>query len=422
MSSLLKFPYGKDFLQIGISEEKLEILHSKYLEPLKDLNNAIKESIRNPINSKPLSSLSKNKKICIIVPDKTRACPTKEILPLVLEEIKECKPSDLKILIGNGLHKPMSNQEIIEMLGKNIIEEYEVINHSANEEKELINLKEETSYGTPIIVNKIVAKSDYVIGIGLVEPHFFAGYSGGRKIILPAVAGKEAIFNNHSYKMIAHPNANYGILNGNPIHNDMMEFMKFVNLSFIINVIINNEGKICKIFSGNPIEAHKKAVEFLDNYINIKLNEYADIAIVSNGGYPLDRNLYQAVKGIATANRVVKNGGIIIMVAECKDGLGGHEEFRKLMCKENPDDVLKEIRENEPINDQWEAQILAKILKKNKVIIVTKGVDHKITKEMMMEYASTIDEALDLAKKLIPIIKKPKILAIPEGPYVIPNV
>ncbi|MEM2210142.1 MAG: nickel-dependent lactate racemase [Nitrososphaerota archaeon] len=418
---LLKLPFGKDFLKIEISEEKLEIVHSKYLEPLKDLKNAIKKSIRKPINSKPLSSLSKNKKICIIVPDKTRACPTKEILPLILEEIEKCKPIDLKILIGNGLHKPMTNQEIIEMLGKEVIEEYEIINHLANDEKELINLGKRTSYGTPAIVNKIVKKSDYVIGVGLVEPHFFAGYSGGRKIILPGVAGKEAIFNNHSYRMIDNPNANYGILNGNPIHLDMIEFMKFVNLSFIINVIINNEGKICKVFSGDPIEAHEKAVEFLNKYVNIKLHEYADIAIVSNGGYPLDRNLYQAVKGIATASRVLKNGGVIIMVAECKDGLGGHEEFVKLMCKDDPNDVLKEIKENEPINDQWQAQILAKILKKNRVIIVTKGVDHKIIKEMMMEHASTIDEALDLAKNLIKI-EKPRIVAIPEGPYVIPNV
>ncbi len=419
---LLKFPFGKDFLQIEISEERLEVVYSKYLEPLVNLSNAIKKSLIEPINSKPLFSLNKNKKICIILPDKTRACPTKEILPLVLEEIEKCKPSDLKILIGNGLHKPMTKQEIIEMLGENIFEKYEIINHLANDEKELIDLKEKTSYGTPIIINKIVKESDYVIGIGLVEPHFFAGYSGGRKIILPAVAGKEAIFNNHSYKMIDHPNANYGILNGNPIHNDMIEFMKFTNLFFIVNVIINNKGEICKVFSGDPIEAHKKAVEFLDYHVNVKLNEYADIVITTNGGYPLDRDLYQAVKGIATASRVVKNGGVIIMIAECRDGLGGHEEFRKLMCKENPNEVLKEIKENEPINDQWQAQILAKILKKNKVIIVTKGVDHKIIKEMMMEPASTIDEALDLARKLIPKIEKPRILAIPEGPYVIPNV
>ncbi|MEM2668309.1 MAG: lactate racemase domain-containing protein, partial [Candidatus Methanomethylicaceae archaeon] len=126
------------------------------LEPLKDLKNVIKKSIRKPINSKPLSSLSKNKKICIIVPDKTRACPTKEILPLILEEIEKCKPIDLKILIGNGLHKPMTNQEIIEMLGKEVIEEYEIINHLANDEKELINLGKRTSYGTPAIVNKII--------------------------------------------------------------------------------------------------------------------------------------------------------------------------------------------------------------------------------------------------------------------------
>jgi nickel-dependent lactate racemase len=200
----------------------------------------------------------------------------------------------------------------------------------------------------------------------------------------------------------------------------MMEFMNFVNLSFIVNVTLNNKRKVSKIFAGHPVKAHKQAVQFLNCYINIKLHSLADIVIVSNGGYPLDRDLYQTVKGIATAKKVVKDGGAIIIASECIDGLGGHEEFRRLMHKaENPEEVLKKIREQEPINDQWQAQVLATILKKVKVIMVTGKTNHKMVKELMMTPASTFEEALDQAKEMIPI-EKPKIIAIPEGPYVIP--
>jgi len=419
---LLKFPYGRGFLQTEVPEELLEVAFSKPLEPTRGLGEAVRRSLRKPIGSKPLGSLGRGKRVCVIVPDETRACPTKEILPLVLDELEGCQPSELRILIGNGLHRAASKHEMIELLGEKVVEEYEVLNHMATDERQLVNLGMKTSYGTPAIVNKIVAESDYVVGIGLVEPHFFAGYSSGRKTVLPAVAGKEAIFNNHSYRMIAHPNASYGVLEGNPIHLDMMEFMNFVNLSFIVNVTINNKGEVSQVFAGHPVEAHKQAVRFLNRHINIKLHSPADIVIVSNGGYPLDRDLYQTVKGMATAKRVVRNGGVIIMVAECRDGLGGHEEFRRIMQKaESPEDVLRKIRENEPINDQWQAQVLAMILEKAKVIAVTDGAKHKMIREMMMEPASTLEEALDLAREMIPA-RKPRITAIPEGPYVIPSI
>lgn len=261
-----------------------------------------------------------------------------------------------------------------------------------------------------------------MLGIGLVEPHFFAGYSGGRKTVLPAVAGEKAIFNNHSYKMIDHPMASYGILDGNPIHHDMVEFMNFVNLSFIVNVTINDKGETTQVFAGDPIEAHRRAVDSLNLYVNVKLRGYADIVIVSNGGYPSDRDLYQSVKGMATAERVVKDDGVIIMVAECRDELGGHEEFKRLMQEaDGPEDVLKEIREKEPITDQWQAQVLARILKKANVVVVTDGVKHGVIREMMMEPASSLEQALDFAIKRVSR-KKPKIVAIPEGPYIIPCV
>lgn len=420
---LLKFPYGKTFIQTDIPDERLEVAVSHPSKLLADLGEVVKQGVRKPMQCKPLRRLlSRGDKVCIIVPDETRACPTKEILPPVLEELETCGLGELQILIGNGLHRGMSESEMSESLGKVAVKEYDVINHSACDERQLVDLGMKTSYGTPAVVNRAAAKSDHLLGIGLVEPHFFAGYSGGRKTVLPAVAGEEAIFNNHSYKMMDHPNASYGILDGNPIHFDMVEFMKFANLSFIVNVTINSKGETTQVFLGHPVEAHRQAVDFLNRYVNVKLREYADIVITSNGGYPLDRDLYQCVKGVATAERVVKDKGAIIVVAECRDGLGKHEEFKRLMHEaDSPKQVLEEIKENEPFNDQWQAQVLARVLNKANVIIVTDGVKHEVIREMMMEPASSLEQALDFAIKRVSR-KKPRIAAIPEGPYVIPFV
>jgi len=420
---LINVPYGKSFLQTEIPIERLEVATSQPVEALKEFKETLKQSLERPINTKPLQFLlGKRKKICVIIPDETRCCPTKEILVPILQEFEESKLNKIEILIGNGLHRGMSKKERMESLGKEIVEKYIVTNHSATDDRQLIDLEKITSYGTPVILNKIAWKSDCVLGIGLVEPHFFAGFSGGRKTILPAIAGKDAILNNHSYDMIKNPYASYGKMKGNPIHDDMMEFMNFINLQFIINVTINNKNETTQIFAGNPTEAHRQAVNFVNTYGRVKLHSSAEIVIVSNGGYPLDRNLYQSVKGIATASNVVKEKGVIIMVAECRDGLGGHREFMRLMQKAaNPTEVLKEIQEKEPIVDQWQAQILAGILDKVNIIMVTDGVKRNTIEKMMMRQVFSIEEALELARGIV-LTDKPRILVIPEGPYIMPYV
>ena len=304
--------------------------------------------------------------------------------------------------------------------GREVYENYEITSHNAEDSSTSINLGKRTSYGTPLIVNKEIVESDKVVGLGLIEPHFFAGYSGGRKIILPGVAGKEAIYKNHSYKMIANPNAKYGVLSGNPIHEDMIEFMEMTKLDFIVNVTIDGDKRITGIFCGDPIKAHLEGVKFLNSYVKVQVGEKADIVIVTNGGYPLDRNLYQAVKGMATGEQVVKKGGVIIVAAECRDGLGGHEEFHDLFLKaKTPEKVDELIMKNEPIKDQWEAQILARILKKATVIAIT-SMKQKIMEDMHIKPAKKIEEAIEEAKQITGK-EKPRIIVIPEGPYVIPT-
>ena len=419
---LVSFPYGEKSVVVELPDEQTKILSSREIPTFKNVEKEIVKRLEKPIAAPPLSSIVKKiSKILIVIPDITRACPTKKIIEPLLELIERSSPAEVNILVANGLHRSITDKEIIELVGSKIAKEYQVINHVATDEAQLIRLGGHTAYGTPLVVNKLVIESDLVIGIGLIEPHFVAGYSGGRKILLPGVAGAEAIFNNHSYKMIDHPNSRVGILDGNPMHEDMMEFMKRTKLDFIVNVIINKDKKISGIFAGNPVEAHLAGIRELEKYVKVRYDRPSDIVITTNGGYPLDRDVYQTVKGMDTAAMVVRDGGVIIMVAECRDGLGGHEEFVRLVEGTNtPKEILERVRRAEPVYDQWQAQLLARVLKKAKVIMVTEGEKPNTLKKLQLDWAASLEDALELAKNIVG--KTPTITAIPEGPYIIPTI
>ncbi|MHA1506266.1 MAG: nickel-dependent lactate racemase [Candidatus Asgardarchaeia archaeon] len=418
MDMLVKIPYGKEKLEVDLPEGTL-VLEANFPKPKAEGSKIIEESMERPVGPSIFEHMKKGEKILIITTDATRATPNKEILPILLSKIFKSgvRRDDVKVLVANGLHSPMDEKQLEEFLGKEVLEEVEVLNHDAYDEDSLVRLGR-TSFGTPVVFNKEVMKSDFVIGLGMIEPHFFSGYSGGRKIILPGVSGAESIMKNHSFDMISHPNARYGVLDGNPIHEDMLEFLNFSKLDFIVNVVLDKERRVVGSFSGDPIKAHLSGVSFLNDFAMVK-GEEVDAVITSNGGYPLDRNLYQAVKGMATGEMLVREGGVIIILSECMDGIG-HEEFYEIMCQgDEPEDVLDYIRENEPLPDQWQAQILARILKKADVVVVTKGVKGSKIEEMKMRHSSSFEEALEWAFEKVG--KDARIAVVPDGPYVIPS-
>jgi len=417
---LATLPYGRK--QIHLEIENAEILEAEEMPVIDTIEQELVKGLEKPVESPSLRKLSeKAQKILLIIPDNTRAFPSREIIPILVNYIGKANPrAEIRILVATGLHLKVERGELAEMLGKEVVENYEVVNHDAADDGQLVKLDKETSYGTPIHVNRYVFENDLVIGTGLIEPHFFAGYSGGRKILLPGVAGKDSIFNNHGFEMIGHPKARAGVLAGNPIHEDMVEFMRNAKLDFIVNVTINKEKKVTGIFAGNPIEAHLKGVEHLDRHVKVPVRGEADIVITTNGGYPLDRDIYQAVKGMDTAASIVRENGVVIIAAECRDGLGGHEEFLKLVRgAEDADEVLRRIREHQPIYDQWEAQILARILKRARVILVSDFISEKVAGDLLLERAENVEEALELAYTLLGR-SHVRTIVIPEGPYVIP--
>lgn len=418
---MMEFPFGKSFIELEIPRKNLvSIVVSRDITS--DIEEEeVKRAIDSPIGRNLEKSIERGSKVVIIVSDISRPSPSRIIVSLLLETLGEggIRTEDVEIVVANGLHRPSSQVELEELLGRNVLEKVTVINHSAYDNGKLKKIGK-TSFGTDIIINKRVAEADFIIGTGVIEPHLFAGYSGGRKSILPGVAGYKSIMQNHSFKMINHKKARYGVLQGNPIHEDMIEAAKMTKRHSILNVVFNRQRKIAKAFSGDWMEAHEVGVRFLESMIKIPVLKKTDIVVTTNGGYPMDRNLYQAVKGIATGELVVKRGGIIIIFAECIDGIE-HESFYKLAeGTKKADDLLKRIRENEPIADQWEAQILARILKKAEVVVVTKGVKDSLIEDMLMTPASTPEEALSYALKKAG--KRPKITAIPEGPLIIPYI
>lgn len=413
----VSLPYGEKTIEAEIC---CEVLVSRRMPAIENLDQDILDSLKNPVNSPPLTELVKKaNKILIIIPDITRACPTKILLKKVISIIEECSNSEITILIATGLHRPVTDPEKKKLVGKEVFERYQVLNHEARNAEDLIDLQRKTSFGTPIEVNRHVMSNDLVIAIGLIEPHFFAGYSGGRKALLPGVASADAIYNNHGYRMIGHQLSRSGILNGNPVHQDMLEFMKSTKLDFIVNVILDKSKRISGVFSGNSIDAHLAGVRELDNYVRIPFREEADIVITTNGGYPLDRDIYQAVKGMDIAAQVVRNNGVIIMMSECRDGLGGHEDFLRIVKgTSSPEEILERIRALEPISDQWEAQVLARVLSRARVIVVTENISPKILENLQLTHAKSLEDALETAYNIVG--RDAKTIAIPEGPYIIP--
>lgn len=415
---IIDFPYGEGEIDLKIPDKNLEdILKMEKVKKIENVERAIKNSLMNPIGCPSLEeSVNKKDEVVLIVNDNTRACPDDIIAPVLLNMLKDIgvKVENTKIIVAYGLHPPLDEEGLINLLGENVVNNYDIINHDPDKTSYI----GKTSRDIPISVNKHVLNADFRISTGFIEPHFFAGFSGGRKSIMPGISGRESIYNNHSFKMIGSPYAKAGQLDKNPIHLDAVEHAKKVGLDFIINVILNKKKDITHIVSGDPIKAHSEGVKKEKDIVLKKVESKPDIVITTNNGLPLDLNLYQTVKGIAQASTIVKKGGIIIVAAECREGIGPDMFYKIHKESKTPNAILKHIKDNEPIEAQWENQVLAEVQKENKILIKSELKD-EIVKDMLMEPIKNLREGLD--KAFEEIEREAKVVAIPEGPMVIPS-
>ena len=418
----IKIPCGKGFLSGNIPEENLTgIYHSALPEPCTDEMAEVRRAMANPFNSLPLSEQARDKKSAvIIISDHTRPVPSRFILPPLLEELRKNNPGiEVTLLVATGFHRLTTEAELRNKVGNEIFEKEKIVVHDSGNPAMLQKIGVLPS-GGELVINKIALEADLLISEGFIEPHFFAGFSGGRKSVLPGIAARETVLANHCAEFIAHPKARTGSLSGNPIQEDMLFAAKSARLAFIVNVVIDGAKKIVKAFAGEPEAAHAAGCAFLKNLAQVTVPE-SDIVITSNGGYPLDQNLYQSVKGMTAGEAAVRPGGVIIICAACSDGHGG-ESFRKTLAEApSPRAVLEQIAQvprNKTVPDQWESQILARILCKAEVILVSPEIAPELPCSMHLRHAATLSEALETAQALCGNTT-PRISVIPDGVSVI---
>ncbi len=412
----VELPYGDAYIKAHIPTNNLKlILNTKYVKGLANEGEAITASLRSPIASLPLCDrVNKNDKVVVLVTDNTRPCPDDRLLPPILAELEHNVSKDnITIIVALGLHPPLGKTELIKLLGQEIIENYKVINHDTNDTIYIGT----TSRGTPVDINKRVIEADFRLSTGFIEPHFFAGFSGGRKSIAPGVFSVRSAYKNHSYNMIEHPYTRDGILDGNPLHADLMEQAKMAKLDFIVNVLLNKRREITHVVAGDPIKAHSKGCDLSREIAGVNVNHKSDITITTNSGAPLDLDLYQSCKGMYTASKVTRDGGIIIIASACDTGIGP-ESFRELHASVNrPIEVLQKIKREQPIGVQWQNQVLAVIQLRNDIFMVSE-LDDQVLRDMMIVPINTIDIGL---KKAFSILgDDAEITVIPEGPLILP--
>ncbi len=412
----LDLPYGNAYVKAHIPVNNLKrILNTKHVKGLSNEREQITASLRSPIASLPLlDRINKDDKVVVLVTDNTRPCPDDRLLPPILTELEHNLSRDsITIIVALGLHPALDKNELIELLGLEIIENYNVVNHDVNDTVHIGT----TSNGTPVDINKRVVEADFRISTGFIEPHFFAGFSGGRKSIAPGVFSVRSAYINHSYKMIEHPCTRDGILDGNLLHADLLEQSKMARLDFIVNVLLNKQREITHVVSGDPVKAHEKGCELSREIAGVRVDSKADITITTNSGAPLDLDLYQSCKGMYTASKVTRDGGIVIIASACDTGIGP-ESFRELHASVNrPIEVLQKIKREQPIGVQWQNQVLAVLQLRNDIYMVSE-LEHQVLRDMTLVPVNTVDEGL---KKAFSILgNDAEITVIPEGPLILP--
>jgi nickel-dependent lactate racemase len=420
----ISFPYGKEYLQYEIPDSRFqgelvsEIHHYKAAKSQEDL---VRDALEQPVGTPTLRVMAEEKKkVVLIASDHTRPVPSKVIVPPMLAEIRRGNPdADITILVATGCHRETTQAELESKFGPEITSQEKIIIHNCDS-SDMAYLGKLPS-GGDIFINKFAVEADLLVAEGFIEPHFFAGFSGGRKSVFSGLAGRKAVLYNHNADFIAHPKARTGIIEGNPIHIDMLYAARKARLDFICNVVINSAKEVIYAVSGDCDLAHREGREFLLSKCRAA-PALADIVISTNGGYPLDQNIYQAVKGMTAAEATVRKGGVIIHLSQSADGHGG-PEFHRTFAEEKDldrmlDNFLKTPRENTRV-DQWESQILARILKHARVIYISDAPDEMV-RDFHMTPAHSIDEAIKKAEGMLGN-SNASITAIPDGIAVIVN-
>jgi len=418
----VELAYGRTGLTIEVPDDAV-VIRPRYVPGVEDEEQVLAEALTDPTAGPPLLDLvGQGDQVAIVFCDITRPIPNDRILPVILRQLERKIPGEnIRLINALGMHRKNTAAELEGMLGKEVAGNYEIIQVEADE-PDGFALAGVMSNGREVHLNRHYLEADIRILVGFIEPHFFAGFSGGPKLITPGIASAADIMYIHSARMIGDPMATWGIIDGNPIQEAIREIAELAPPDFVLNVSLNYEHRITGVFSGELLESHAAGVEFVRRNAMQAVPDMFDIVITTNSGYPLDQNLYQAVKGMSAAAQVVKDDGVIIAAAACEDGIPDHGNFRQILAMgDSPQQILDIInRPDFSMRDQWEAQALAQILLKARLYIKTDHLTREQVQAAHLHYCDNIEETL--ASLGAGTGRDLSICVLPEGPQTIPYV
>lgn len=417
---IINLAYGRSGLSVELPDHTI-IIEPRFLPGLPDESAAIRDALRNPLGKPALKQLvSPQDTVAIVFSDITRPMPNHRVLPVLLDELAACGVKDQHVVLINALatHRRQTEEELAQMLGSELVERYEILQHDAWDQANLSPVCTNHT-GRMVQVNRRYLEASVRILTGFIEPHFFAGFSGGPKAVLPGIADAESVIDNHDAAMIADSNANWAITETNPIWQEMVRIANATQPTFILNVTLNREKAITGVFAGDLIQAHRAGTEFVKRKAMQPVNQPFDVVITSNSGYPLDLNLYQAVKGMSAAAQIVREGGDIIIASECWDGVPEHGQYARLLREASS---LKDLYDRimSPgfrCQDQWQAQIQAKIQMKAHVHAYAGGLTEDQMRDAKVIPCRSIEDTL---ANILSRNPSATIAVLPEGPQTIP--
>jgi nickel-dependent lactate racemase len=419
---LVGLAYGKTGLSVELPEERTTVVEPAYLPGIPDERGALLMALRNPIGTPPLRRMvRRGQTVAISVCDVTRPMPSATVLPALLGELCHLPREQIVVLVATGTHRADTPEELEATLGPEVVGGYRVVSHNAFVPGGLKQAGE-TPGGIPIWLNRHWLESDVRITTGFVEPHFFAGFSGGPKMVAPGLAGFETIMALHSASMIGHPSSTWGVTEGNPVHDAIRQIASQTGVHFSVDVTINREHRITSAYAGELFAVHRAATQVARRTAMHPVPEPFDVVLTTNSGYPLDLNLYQSVKGMSAAAQIVRDGGAIVCVAECRDGIPDNGEYRQILAsRDSPAELLRMIGSpGYNRQDQWQVQIQAQILGRARVFLksgfLTPGQVRAAHLEPVEDISSTV------SRLLREYGTDARVCVLPQGPQTIPYV
>ncbi|KAA6461285.1 nickel-dependent lactate racemase [Acidobacteria bacterium AB60] len=413
-----RFAFGKTGFEVAIPDNyDCAVLESRAVQPLADANAALEQALDHPLASAPLEELAKGKRrVAVVVCDITRPAPNRITLPPLLERLHRSGiiRADVTILIATGLHRAATREEVDQIVGPEIARSYRIISNDARATGQHRHLGA-TGRGTPIHIHNDFVDADLRITLGFIEPHLMAGYSGGRKLVVPGVAAEPTIKAIHSPRFMREPLATEGSIEGNPLHQELLEIARAAHHDFILDVTLTRDRQISGVFAGDPILAHAAGVRFVQEHCLNHLEHPADLVVTSSAGFPLDLTFYQSVKAVTAAQHLIRESGSILVVAECSEGVGSLEFAASLKTLQSFEAYLHEIATSPVEIDQWQVEKLALAALQSQLFFYTPGVQAEDLGILRNRWFPTLKDALKAATaELAP---GAKVLLVPEGPY-----